>query len=154
MPRITLPPPTGFFGAMDPQKSKLPSLPSHRIPKLLFPILAGALVLLPAARAEDWKVVWKDDMQTLKVDRDSIRVNGSQVEYWYSDTLDAIVDSSEFRYHALSDCASNQMRLTEVYDPSSGQTNPVKDSGWKEKPYDSHDSVTVMHYEVCRDYSG
>ncbi len=121
---------------------------------LLLPLFAIFFVFLPRGWAEDWQVVWKDDMQTLKVDRESVRVNGSQVEYWYSDTVDAIVDSSEFRYHPFSDCASHQMRLTEVYDPASGQTNPVKDSGWKEKPYDSHDSVTVMQDEICRDYGG
>lgn len=137
---------------MVPQKSKLPSLPSHRIPKLLFPILACALVLLPVARAEDWLVVWKDDMQELRVDRDSVQRNGSEVEYWYSDTVDAIVDIMEHRYHAISDCTNNQMRLIEVYDPDSGQTTPVKESEWQAKPYNPDDSVTVMHYEVCRDY--
>ena len=121
---------------------------------LLLPLFAIFLLFLPKGWAEDWKVVWKDDMQTLKVDRDSVRVSGSQVEYWYSDEVDAIVDWSEFRYHAISDCVNHQMKLTEVHDPASGQTNPVKDSEWKDKSYNPDDPVTVMHYEVCRDYGG
>ena len=119
---------------------------------LLSPLFALFLLFQPKGWAEDWEVVWKDDMQTLKVDRDSIRVNGTEVEYWYSDEVDALVDIMEHRFYAISDCAANQMRLTQVYDPESGQTTPVKDSEWKEKPYNSKDPVTVMHYEVCRDY--
>ena len=122
--------------------------------KLLFPLFGGLLVFLPPVRAEDWQVVWKDDMQTLKIDRDSIRVNGTQVEYWYSDEVDAIVDWMEYRYYAVSDCASHQMKLIQVYDPASGQTKPVKDSGWKDRSYNPDDPMTVMHYEVCRDYAG
>lgn len=125
--------------------------PSRNTPLLLFTIL---FLFSPRGWAEDWQVVWKDDTQTLKVDRDSVQVNGSQVEYWYSDEVDAIVDIMEHRYYAVSDCTTNQMRLTQGYDPESGQTIPVKDSEWKEKPYDPDDPVTVMHYEVCRDYGG
>ncbi len=121
---------------------------------LLLPLFAAFLAFLPRGWAENWQVVWKDDTQTLKVDRDSIRANGSQVEYWYSDEVDAIVDIMEHRFHAVSDCTYHQLRLIEVYDPVAGQTNPVKDSEWKEKPYNSDDPVTVMHYEVCRDYGG
>ena len=114
--------------------------------------LAGLLVFSTQARAEDWKVVWKDDMQELRVDRDSIQVSGAQVEYWYSDTVDALVDIMEHRFYAVSDCGNNQMRLVQVYEPASGQTNPVKESEWKTLPYNPDDPVTVMHYEVCRDY--
>jgi hypothetical protein len=109
---------------------------------------------LTSVWAENWKVVWKDSTQELKVDRDSVRINGSQVEYWYSDTVDALVDLMEHRYYAVSDCASHQMKLVEVYDPASGQTNPVKESEWKDRPYNPDDPVTVMHYEVCLDYGG
>lgn len=119
------------------------------IPILLFAIL---LVFSAEARAEDWKVVWKDDMQELRVDRDSVRVSGTQVEYWYSDTVDALVDIMEHRFYAISDCTNHQMKLIQVYDPASGQTHAVQDSEWKSKPYNPDDPVTVMHYEVCRDY--
>ncbi len=118
----------------------------------LFLLITCLIVFLPEGRAEDWKVAWKDDMQELRVDRDSVQKNGSQVEYWYSDTVDAIVDIMEHRYHAVSDCANHQMKLIEVYDPASGQTNPVKNSEWQAKPYNPDDPVTVMHDEVCRDY--
>jgi len=120
---------------------------------LLLP-LVGLFVFLSQARAENWKVVWKDDMQELRVDRDSVQVNGPQVEYWYSDTVDALVDIMEHRFYAVSDCAANQMRLTQVYDPETGQTNPVQNSEWKEMPYNPDDPVTVMHYDVCLDYGG
>lgn len=120
--------------------------------KFLFLCFAGFFMFLHPGWAEDWKVVWKDDMQTLKVDRDSVQVNSSQVEYWYSDEIDALVDWMEHRFHAVSDCAANQMRLIQIYDPASGETNPVKDSEWQEKPYNPDDPVTVMHYEICRDY--
>jgi len=60
----------------------------------------------------------------------------------------------EHRFHAASDCADHRLRLMEVFDPATGQTSPVKDPGWKEKPYNPDDPVTVMHYEVCRDYGG
>lgn len=119
---------------------------------LLLSLLAGFLMFLPEARAEDWKVVWKDDTQTLKVDRDSVRVEGAQVDYWYSDEVDAVVDVMEHHWHVVSDCAANQMRHLEVYDPVSGKTTASQDTGWKGKPYNPEDSVTVMHYEVCRDY--
>ena len=118
----------------------------------LFFLLTGLSIFLPSAKAENWQVAWKDDTQELRLDRDSIRVNGTQVEYWYSDTVDALVDIMEHRYYAISDCENHQMRLTHVYDPASGQTNPVKDSEWQAMPYNPDDSVTVMHYEVCRDY--
>lgn len=121
------------------------------IPYLL-PALAALLAFLPEARAEDWRTVWKDDMQELRVDRDSVQVNGTQVEYWYSDTVDAIVDLMEHRYYVVSDCASNQMKHSQVYDPLSGQTNPVQDSEWKDRSYNPDDPVAVMHYEICRDY--
>lgn len=110
------------------------------------------LALLPAAGAENWQVAWKDDTQTLKVDRDSVRVDGPQVEYWYSDTVDALVDLSEFRYRAVSDCVTNQMRLVEVHDPETGQTKPVQDSVWKDRSYNPDDPLAVMHHEICRDY--
>lgn len=122
--------------------------------KIALPVLTGLLVVFTEARAEDWRTVWKDDMQELRVDRGSVRVNGSEIEYWYSDTVDAIVDWMEHRYYAVSDCANHQMRLVEVYDRASGETHPVQESGWKDMPYHPDDPVTVMHYEVCRDYGG
>lgn len=125
----------------------------NRIPiHLLWLIVTGLFLPLPDLRAENWQVVWKDDMQTLRVDRDSIQVNGAEVEYWYADEVDAIVDWMEHRFHAVSDCAHHQLRLIEVFDPATGQTNPVKESGWKDMPYRSDDPVAVMHYEICRDY--
>ena len=120
--------------------------------KLLSLLFAALVVFLPRVWAEDWQVVWKDDMQTLKVDRDSVRVSGTEIEYWYSDEVDAIVDIMEHRFHAVSDCNHNQLRLIEVYDPETDQTNPVKESVWKGMPYNPDDPVAVMHYEVCRDY--
>ena len=120
--------------------------------QLLLLAIAGCFTVLPEVRAEDWQVVWKDDMQKIQVDRDSIQVNGAQVEYWYSDTVDAIVDQMEHRFHAVSDCANQKFRLIEVYEPPSGQTHAVKESGWKDMPYNPNDPVTVMHYEVCRDF--
>ena len=62
------------------------------------------------------------------------------------------MDIMEHRFYAISDCVSNQMRLVQVYDPATGQTNPVKESEWRDMPYNPEDPVTVMHYEVCRDY--
>ncbi len=119
---------------------------------ILILLLVGLLVFLPEGRAENWKVVWKDDMQELRVDRDSVRIDGAEVDYWYSDSVDAIVDFMEHHYHVVSDCATNRMRHLEVYDPASGRTNTVQDAGWKDMPYNPRDSVTVMHYEICRDY--
>lgn len=122
--------------------------------RFLLALLAVFFTALPPLGAEDWRVVWKDDMQQLRVDRDSVRVDGPQVEYWYSDEVDAIVDFMEHHYHAVSDCAANQIRRLEVYDPVSGETRPVKEQGWKPLAYDPGDAVTVMHYEMCRDYAG
>ncbi len=115
-------------------------------------LLISFLVFLPEGWAENWKVVWKDDTQELRVNRDSVRVDGAEVEYWYSDSVDAIVDFMEHHYHAVSDCIANRMRHLEVYDPASRQTTTVQDTGWKDMPYNPSDPVTVMHYEVCLDY--
>lgn len=115
-------------------------------------LLISFLVFLPEGWAENWKVVWKDDTQELRVNRDSVRVDGAEVEYWYSDSVDAIVDFMEHHYHAVSDCTANRMRHLEVYDPASRQTTTVQDTGWKDMPYNPSDPVTVMHYEVCLDY--
>jgi hypothetical protein len=60
----------------------------------------------------------------------------------------------EHRYHVVSDCENHQMKHIEVYDLTSGATHPVKESEWKSLPYNPDDPVTVMHYEVCRDYGG
>ena len=107
---------------------------------------------LPPLWAEDWQVMWKDDMQELRLNKDSVRVNGGEVEYWYSDTVDAIVDWMEHRFRVVSDCTNHKLRVIEVFDPATGQTNPAKESEWKDMPYQPDDPVTVMHYEVCRDY--
>ena len=116
-------------------------------------LLAGFFFLFPPPLwAADWQVVWKDDMQELRIDRDSVRVNGAEVEYWYSDEVDAVVDIMEQHYRAVSDCQNNQIRLLEVYDTDSGETKPVQEQGWRPLPYDPKDAVTVMHYGVCRDY--
>lgn len=106
----------------------------------------------PKSWAEDWQVVWKDDMQRLSVDRDSVRVDGAQIEYRYRDEVDAIVDRMEHHYRVVSDCVANRMRWLEIYDPDSGRTSAVKDAGWKDMSHDPDDPVTVMHYEVCRDF--
>ena len=103
--------------------------------------------------AQDWEVVWKDDMQELRLDRDSVKVNGSEVEYWYSDEVDAFLDIMEHHSHVVSDCANHRIRLLEIYDPDSGQTRSVPDPRWRELPYDPKDAVTVMHYGVCRNYA-
>lgn len=126
---------------------------SRRIGLLLW-LLVGFLVFLPEAWAENWKVVWKDSVQELRLDQDSIQVNGAVVEYWYSDQVDALVDWMEHRYHVLSDCQSNQMKHLEVYEPPSGPVKPVEVSEWKDIPYESNDPVAVMHYEICSDYVG
>ena len=123
------------------------------IKRLLAALLVAFLLSVPLLWAADWQVVWKDDMQELRVDRNSVQVNGSEVEYWYSDQVDAIVDIMEQHYHAFSDCTNHRIRLLEVYDPVSGQTKPVQNQGWRKLPYDSHDAVTVIHYGVCSDYT-
>jgi hypothetical protein len=122
--------------------------------KLLPSLLVGLLVFLPQVRAEDWEVVWKDSTQTLRVDRDSVRVDGGMVEYWYSDEVDALVDFMEHRYQVVSDCRGNRMRYIQVYDPASGESKLVVDPEWKDVAYAPDDPVAVMHYEVCGDYAG
>jgi hypothetical protein len=114
--------------------------------------LAGGFLIPPLVEAEDWQVVWKDSMQQIRVDRDSVRVDGQQVEYWYSDEVDALVDRMEHRYRVVSDCENNRMRHLEVYDPMTGETRPVQDSEWKEMSYDPDDPIKVMHHEVCDSY--
>jgi hypothetical protein len=122
-------------------------------PRILTLAVMGLFLVSTGVQAEDWQVVWKDSTQTIRLDRDSVRVNGQTVEYWYSDEVDAIVDFMEHHYHVVSDCTANQIRHLEVYDPVSGETRPVQDQGWRELPYDPQDAVTVMHYEMCRDYA-
>lgn len=117
--------------------------------KLLLLLFAGLLIFPPQGKGEEWEVVWKDATQTLRVDRDSVRVDGSEVEYWYKDEVDAVVDWMEHRYHAVSDCAGHRIRRIEVFDPESGQTRSVTDPEWKDVPYEPDDAVSVMHDEVC-----
>ena len=116
------------------------------------PVLVGTLLPPPQAWSEDWQVAWKDSMTTLRVDKDSIRVKGQTVEYWYSEETDALVDWAEYRYDAVSDCENNRLRLIRMYDPSTGQTKELE-SEWRDMSYDSQDPVKVMHEEVCRSYA-
>lgn len=133
----------------------------HKLRRGAVSVLALLVVLpafLPRARAEDWQVVWKDSVATLRVDRDSVHADGPQVEYWYSDETDALVDWMEYRYHVVSDCENRRMRILEAYETTSGEYRrvgeQVGESGWREVPYDSGDPVAVMHDEVCSDYAG
>ena len=121
---------------------------------LLALILSSCLVILPRLWAEDWKVVWKDGMQELRIDRDSVQVNGAEVDYWYADEVDAIVDWMEHRYHVISDCRNNQMKVLEVYEPPSGPVKLVEVPQWKVVSYESNNPVAVMQDEICRDYVG
>lgn len=114
-------------------------------------LVAGLVGWVAPGWAEEWRVVWKDEMQQIRVDRDSMRVEGGEVEYWYSDEMDAIVDWMEHRLHAISDCANHRMRRLAVYDPSTGVTTPIKESGWEEMPSLPNDPMSVLHDEVCRE---